>query len=283
MKIISFLIFMALSTAFAESEPKLTVTGTSTTKTFTRSDLLKLKAVRALDIPDDPAYDHKPRHYDAAVPVFEIFRKLGAPEKSTISFRALDGFAAPIDLGRLMNSDPSKSIAFIAIEDPKAKWPTLKNKNAASAGPFYLVWENPKKSNIGTEEWPFGLAGFELSRKNVEELFPGLHPGNDAGADTPIGRGYLAFMKNCFACHAMNGEGGSKIGPDLNLPESAADYLKRDYFFKLVRNPQSLRAWAGSKMSSFDKSLLPDEDVANIWLYLGYMSKHKVAEKRHSD
>lgn len=279
------LVFCSLiitSGALAEPESKLTISGIPNAKTFSRSDLLKMKSVRAIEVEDDPAYNRKPMRYEQAVLASELFDGRGVTSKQTISFKSLDGFAAPIAFQRLLNKDKSKAIAYVAIEDPKKKWPTLKNKNAASAGPFYLIWENPKKSNIGIEEWPYQLAGFEVSDRNLEEQFPNAHPGKEAGLDTPIGKGYTAFMKNCFACHAMNGDGGAKIGPDLNLPESAADYLKRDYFFKLVRNPQSLRAWAGSKMSAFDKAILPDEDLANIWLYLGYMSKRKAAQKGHS-
>lgn len=278
MRKIRFLLLLTLLSshfAWAETEPTLTITSAAESNTFSRADLLKLKSTRPLNVPKDPGYGNKPRRYLHAVPAFELFKTLAIDSKSTISFRCLDGFSAPIDRDNLLNSDRNKSIAFIAIETDDDKWPELKKDSGKSAGPFYLVWEHPEKSKVKTEEWPFQVVAFDVAAKSVADLFPNAQPGKEVPADTPIGKGYTHFMKNCFACHAMNGDGVAKIGPDLNLPESAADYMKREYFFKLVRNPQSLRAWPGSKMSSFDKSQLSDEDIAQIWLYLGYMSKRK--------
>ena len=55
-----------------------------------------------------------------------------------------------------MRTGPGQSIAYIAIENPKSKWPDLPLKpSSGSAGPFYLVWLKPELSGILQEEWPY--------------------------------------------------------------------------------------------------------------------------------
>ncbi len=256
------------------NEPKLVITNGSKVTTISRAQLLKYKSLRSLEVKNDVSY-HRTMLYKHAVPAQDVFKGLALDPSMTLSFKCLDGFSAPIDQNRLFNRDKNNAIAYIAIEDPKNKWPQVKKASPESAGPFYLVWENPDKSNIGIEEWPYQLSGFIVSQKTVEEQFPNVSPAKELAAEDPVRKGYASFMKNCFACHAMNGDGVEKMGPDLNLPESPTDYFKRDYFLKLVRNPQSLRHWPKAQMSKTDPALLPDSEIADIWLYLEHMAKRK--------
>ena len=46
---------------------------------------------------------------------------------------------------------------FYAFEDPANPWPPLSG-TTVSAGPFYLVWEQPERSGVGSEQWPYQLA-----------------------------------------------------------------------------------------------------------------------------
>ena len=192
-------------------------------------------------------------------------------------FHCLDGFSAPIATAKILNLDRRESIAYLAIEKPGEKWPPLKaGEPNKTAGPFYLVWEHPEKSKIAIEEWPYQLAGFE-QKPSLESQFPHAAPDPSIAATSPVRAGYGAFMKNCFPCHTMNGEGASQVGPDLNLPHNPTEYLKPDYFALLVRNPQSLRRWPESKMRGFNQTELSDEDLRNISAYLKHMARRKVA------
>ena len=108
------------------------------------------------------------------------------------------------------NGSAQGSIPYIAVEPPAQKWPGLKAGDPKSAGPFYLIWSDPEKSHIATEEWPFQLAGFEI-QPPVRDLYPKIVP--DATASSHVGHGFNLFVQNCFACHTMNGQGNSKDGP----------------------------------------------------------------------
>ena len=44
--------------------------------------------------------------------------------------------------------------------------------------------------------------------------------------DAKVARGLKLFQKTCFACHTINGEEASKVGPDLNLPMNPTEYFK---------------------------------------------------------
>ena len=265
-----------------QSDPVLTIKTLSSEKTFSKSDLLKLPGVKSLTIENDPAYPAlkgtgQKITYKLAVPAASVFQNMGINSEATLMFKCLDGFAGPISFKRVTNQDPNGSIAYIAIED--SSWRKLKSDSSATAGPFYLVWENPEKSKIVTEEWPFQLAAFEVSVKSLVELYPDAAPTADIKIGSPIEKGFKSFVTNCSVCHSINGNGNSQIGPDLNLPHGPAEYFKKEFFFSLVRNPQNLRTWPNSRMNGFDEKALSKQDLENIWAYFEYLSGKKTLKK----
>ena len=259
---------MALS--FANDEPSLSIQSGVVSKKFTRSQLLK--DAKTIEVSDDPAYPgHKNKYL--AVEIKSIFKGLVLASDSTLLFKCIDGFSAPISRERLLNYSEDGSIPFIAIESPSQPWPKLKNKKV-SAGPFYLVWMNSKKSKIGTEEWPYQLAGFEI-KASIASEFPGIIPDSKLSETHEVRKGFQVFTKNCFACHTMNGEGYSQIGPDLNLPENPTEYFKEGYLQKLIRNPQNLRHWPQSKMKGFTETEISNSEMNDLVAYLKHMSGRK--------
>lgn len=175
---------------------------------------------------------------------------------------------------RLAVHDPAGAIAYLAVEGPDAPWPTLPG-GKGTAGPLYLVWKNAELSKIGQEQWPYQLRSFTV-KSSIEQRFSAILPAGDLGPDHPARAGYQAFVKHCFACHKLNGEGNSRLGPDLNEPYSPTEYMHEEYFRKLVRNPQSVRVWNESRMSSFSEAALPSSELDNIIAYL----KHKAEQRR---
>ena len=101
-------------------------------------------------------------------------------------------------------------------------------KNGKSAGPFYLIWKNPKLSDIGTENWPFMLAGFDV-KKSLEMTYPKIIPASNIKKSDDVYLGMQSFVKNCFACHKMNAQGEGVMGPDLNLPMNQQSTLKKQH------------------------------------------------------
>ena len=282
--LIQILGFLLLTTpSFAETqEPVLTIKTLSGEKVFTKSDLLKLPGVKSLTIENDPAYPAlkgtgQKITYKLAVPAASVFKNLGLDLDSTVMFKCLDGFSGPISLKRMTSQDADGSMAYIAIED--SSWRKLKSDSPVTAGPFYLVWENPEKSKIVTEEWPYQLAAFEVSTKSLSELYPDAAPAADIKVGSATEKGFKTFVTNCSVCHSINGNGSAQIGPDLNSPHSPADYLKKDFFFKLVRNPQNLRTWPNSRMNGFDEKSLSKQDLENIWTYFEYLAAKKTTKK----
>ena len=71
--------------------------------------------------------------------------------------RATDGFVSQIPMALVAKGGAGGSVAWIAVEDPAAPWPSLPGKDV-SAGPFYLVWEHPERSDVGSEQWPYQVA-----------------------------------------------------------------------------------------------------------------------------
>ena len=253
-------------------ETKLTLRNGSNVRTLTRAELLALPSLETITIKDLAIHRDQTVTYQA-VPVTDLFEGMNFKPGDTIEFDTTDGFSSSLDPGRLLNKDPKGALAYVAIEDPAHPW--VKLKNGVSAGPFYLVWKNAELSKIGAEEWPYQLASFTVG-KSLETRFPAIQPDPALPAGAPERLGYELFVRSCFACHTLNGEGNGRVGPDLNQPHSPTEYLKEEYFRKFVRNPQDLRHWKGSRMSPFPPDLLPEADLDLIITYL----KHKAEQRR---
>lgn len=255
----------------SSTEPQLTIKTPHGHRAFGRSELLRSPRLKKIVTKKDPAFPGREMTY-FAVPAHDLFQDFKVDENAAIVFQCLDGFSAPLLASRLLNQDPRSAIAYVAIEQPHEKWPAIKPNFTPS--PFYLIWENPEKSNISQEEWPFQLASFEV-KSTIESEYPKIVPERSLPETHPIRQGYQAFLKNCFACHTLNTQGPSKMGPDLNQPHSPTEYFKPTFLAKLIRDPQSLRHWPQAKMAGFDSNALPDQDLRNILKYLQHMAQRK--------
>lgn len=254
------------------AEPALMIdTGGKGKRVFTRSELLSRNDLETITV-EDPAFGRKKMTYQA-IKISNLLDDLTIDNDATIQFRATDGFAAPIPKSRLMNRDPKQSIAYLAIEPEDAKWPPLK-PGKPSPGPFYLVWKNPELSNISPDEWPFMLASLEV-KGSIDALYPAILPDPKLGKSHPARRGFALFTKNCFACHTMNKQGASQVGPDLNLPMNPTEYFKAPALKKLIRNPQRVRHWPQAKMPAFGSKVLSDKDIDDVIAYLRHMAGRK--------
>lgn len=264
---------MLIAGPAAASEPSLQIQVREATRTYTREELLRSPHRRAITIAKDVAYKG-PRTFEV-VPLWTLFEKEKLQDDDTLLFRSLDGFSAPLDTKRVLNRDPKLAIAYLAIETAKAPWPPLRGGKSASAGPFYLVWENAAASKIGPEEWPFQLTTFSVE-DSVAKKFPETVPVKISAkvqVSAKVQAGYALFLQNCFACHTLNGAGTSQLGPDLNRPLSPTEYLKTGMLARLIRDPQSLRKWPESKMPAFDRTKISDDELGSLIAYLEHMAR----------
>jgi hypothetical protein len=91
----------------------------------------------SVEVAKDVAYG-TPMTY-RAVPVAALLAGLDLPPDRAIEAVAIDGFAAQFPRDLVLNTDASKAIAWVAIEqaDP---WPKIFGKDY-TAGPLYIVWD----------------------------------------------------------------------------------------------------------------------------------------------
>lgn len=282
LKIILFLILiMALLTnsksLFAQgvAEPQLILDATaqvrSTSKrAFSRTELLNHPKRKLLKVPIDPSYPGRAMEYQA-VPIAALFSGLNLPPDAVIEFKCTDGFAATISQSRILNTDTRRSVAYVAVEDPRRPWPKVKD-GKSTAGPFYLVWEHPELSAVVQEEWPFQLAAFTV-KGSLQTLYPAIFPA--VAAPPSVARGFVSFTKNCFPCHTVNMAGPAQVGPDLNVPKNVTEYFEPKTLRALVRNPQSVRYYPGSRMSGFPEAILPNSELEDLIDYLAHMAGRK--------
>ncbi len=264
---------LGLTPAAAAAEPTLTIQNGAVQATFTRTELLARPDVQTLTVAKDPAYGGQPMTY-RVVPVAPLFASVKTAPDATIQFRCLDGFAAPISRDRLLNRAASKSQAYLAIEPADKPWPEIK-ATGHTAGPFYLVWDKPQLSQIGTEEWPFQLASFDV-KGSLASLHPAIHPDPKLAASHPAKRGLAVFTKNCFPCHTLNKSGDGTIGPDLNLPLNPTQYMQPKALRAFIRDPQSVRFYPADRMTGFPVSAISEKEMNNLLAYLKHMAGRKV-------
>jgi len=195
----------------------------------------------------------------------------GATRWSTATLLARTGFVAEIPAALILNR--SGSAAWLAIEDPARPWPALPDGHGR-AGPFYVVWTQPRAAGVGPEQWPYQLAAIRRADR-VAVRFPAILPDPATPADSAVRRGLAVFQRTCFACHTLNGAGDARLGPDLNIPHNPTEYLRADLLRGYIRNPQSLRRWPQGKMPGFDSRALSDADLDDLLAYLRHMAGRK--------
>ena len=269
MKFIWAALVIASMTAHAE-QATLTIVAAQQRLVYSRSQLLSRHDIQTVSVADS-VYKQRVTRF-RAIPMANLFTGLTIPEPAVIQCNGADGFSAILQKTRLLSPDPRASKAYLAIEDPKSPWPDLAGKST-SAGPFYLVWTDPQASAIGREEWPFKVVSFVIL-SDPRRAFPNIYPADDA--EPNIQNGFKSFLKNCFACHKMNGDGAGSIGPDLNLPMSPTGYLAETALAALIRRPASVRTWPGMVMPGFSEAAIPDAERSDLIAYLRYMSRPTV-------
>lgn len=265
------LVGAALALGVAAAEPELTVAVGGRMATYAPAGLLGLPSATTITVHNDVAYKREMTY--RAVPVATLLAGVAADE--TIRFVASDGFVAAIPAAPLLARGEGP-VAYVAVEPPDAPWPPLKAGEAATAGPFYLVWLRPERGGIGPEQWPYQVARIEAVAP-LSKRYPMLAPAAGLATRDPVRRGFAVYDRHCSVCHTLNLGGDAAIGPDLNVPYNPTEYLRVDALRRLIRDPQSLRRWPAAKMPGFGSGVLSDRDLTDLLEYLRYMADRKVA------
>jgi mono/diheme cytochrome c family protein len=246
----------------------LTLSSGPETRRFTAAQLLGRPDAAELTIPADVSYGRAMKY--RAVPLLPLLRV--GPAFDTIEARAADGFVSQIPLALVEKGAAGGAKAWIAIEDPVAPWPALPGKTA-SAGPFYLVWENLERSDVGSEQWPYQLASL-TAEESPAHRWPQMVVDAGLPANAPARRGQAVFTTQCLPCHRMKGAGGADVGPDLGQPMNPVQYLTPQGLRGVIRNPRAVRAWPQMTMPGFDETMLAQSDLDALIAYLAHMATH---------
>lgn len=250
------------------AEPSLVITSGGEPQRYTAATLLARKDLTSISVPYDVSYRRAATY--RAVPLLALLPASSDSRFDTLEARATDGFIAQIPLTLVTQGARGGAVAWLAIEDPARPWEPLPH-HGKSAGPFYLVWENPERSNIRTEQWPHWLVSLTLVESPLHR-WPQLElPAGQTAATARAGQ--KVFFSFCLPCHRLNGGGASDTGPDLGQPMNATEYLTEAGLRAIIRNPRAVRTWPNQTMGGFGSKSLPDTDIDNLLVYLRVMTK----------
>jgi mono/diheme cytochrome c family protein len=267
-------IVLVLATAFAlgaaarAEGPTLTISLGDVPRPYSAAELLGRSDAATITIPADVSYG-RPMTF-RAVPLLALIPSSANPALDTIEARASDGFVSQLPRALIGKGASGGAVAWIAVEDAASPWPNLPDKQQ-SAGPFYLVWEHPERSGVGSEQWPYqtvALTGVE----SPAHRWPQMAVDASLPADAPARHGQEVFAVQCLPCHRMKGAGEGELGPDLGQPMSPAQYFTPEALRKLIRDPKSVRTWPQQMMPAFGKDKLSDADLDAVVAYLGAMA-----------
>lgn len=268
LKLILSLVIALLWISCARASEPLTLSFGGEDRRYTAAELLTRPDAATIEIPDDVSY-HRTMRY-RAIPLLALVQKEARAKLDTIEARAGDGFVSQIPMALVEKAETGGSVAWVAVEDPAQPWPPLPGK-AASAGPFYIVWQDASRSAVGTELWPYqtiALSGAE----SPAHRWPQMKVSDDLAADAPARRGQAVFTTQCMPCHRMKGAGAADIGPDLGQPMNPTQYLTSDGLRALIRNPKAVRTWPQQQMPGFSEKALSDADLDAVIAYLAHMA-----------
>lgn len=246
----------------------LTIDLGSRSQRYTAAALLAHPDAMRITVTNDVSYRRAMTYQ--AVPLLSLLNFPPDAPFDTLQARATDDFVSQIPLSLVRDGAKGGSKAWIAVQDPARPWPDLPGRDV-SAGPFYMVWEHPDRSGIGSEQWPFALAALSGVMAPAQR-WPQMVVGKDVPAGAPARRGQEVFTVQCLSCHRMKGAGAGDMGPDLGKPMNPTQYLTPKGLRMLIRSPKSVRTWPRQQMPGFDKTMVSDPDLDALIAYLTHMA-----------
>ncbi|NDH61633.1 MAG: hypothetical protein EBY18_08255 [Alphaproteobacteria bacterium] len=141
--------------------PTLTVADRTTSRTYSRPELLADPRLQTVSIAYDPVY-RRPMTY-RAIAIAALLKGAKIGDDDHVQARAVDDFSVSIPAGLLTSTPPSGPEAFLAVEDPAMPWPAIPGTTKGSAGPFYIVWRGGTRAEISSEYWAYHLAALAVT------------------------------------------------------------------------------------------------------------------------
>jgi mono/diheme cytochrome c family protein len=208
-----------------------------TSRYMTRDDLLALPQV-SYTVTDDPNFTGPTQV--RGVLLEDLTRTLAAVPGSDMPVAICnDQYRANYSHAYVAEHHP---ILVLTINgEPPAGWPKDHETHNYDMGPYMIsharfapaarILSHPEEAQI-----PWGVVRIEF--RDEKTVFGAIAPRGPQAADKLVQDGYRIAQQNCFRCHNMGREGGTKSGhPWLVLSAWAA--ASPEYFADYVRNPQS--------------------------------------------
>jgi mono/diheme cytochrome c family protein len=239
-------------------------------RTLALSELRRACEPRVVEVPRDPYYGRAKSFLACPLGAVLAAGFGAAPDAGSDEdyfFRARDGYVKPASGARL--AEPG---GFLALADAgrggdagTPAWEPI-DRRQLDPGPFYVVWTRPGQDDPHRYPWPYQLEAVEIA--SFAARYPHTAP-ESAERGTIAWEGFAVFRRECIACHAVNGEGGS-VGPELNVPRSIVEYRPAAQIKAYVRDPGSFR------YTSMPAHLhLSDAELDALVAYFETMSRSK--------
>jgi mono/diheme cytochrome c family protein len=259
--------------ADSADDPALVIITRDHEMTLRRSDLVRRTDLETIQVENDEAYPKQSLRYQA-VRLATLLSAVKFEPGDVVGFAARDGYAPRIPSTLVRNAAANQPTAYLAVEDPRNKWPPLHADDAATAGPYYVVWVNPTHASIDPHYWPYQVETITVGKATEDPL---ILPAPTLARDSAEWLGYRVYAKHCSSCHKLNGSGAAEMGPDLNLPMNPTEYFRDGLLSEFIRDPASVRKYPGSRMSAFPATVISDTELAQLLAYLRHMSGRKPA------
>jgi len=261
------IVVTAKSRAAGADQPALVIDDGGQQRRFTTAELLARPDSAEVTVKGD-IYHGAVRY--RAVPLLKLFGVTPSRKFDTVETRSTDGFVGQLPLALVDRGAHGGAVAWIAADDPAHPWPVLPT-TTETAGPFYLIWQNPERSGVTREQWPYQLVGLTLVESPVHR-WPQLAVPSNLPAGSLARHGQQVFLTQCLTCHMLNGGGAAGVGPDLGRPMNATRYLTDSGLRAIIRDPKAVRTWPEQHMAGFDKAVLSDTDLDALVAYLHAMA-----------
>src|SRR5262245_38063407 len=158
--------------------------------TTSSEELRKHRSLESLVVPGPPAYPGRTLRF-TAIPMKVLLPQKYAATELVVVFECLDGFVASIPAARVLGGSAEDAQAFLAIEDPRDPWPSLKEGAGETAGPFYLIWKPGKRNRPVHEEWPYQITRIVV--RPMQEELRAIAPDPRVGPGSPIASGFQIY------------------------------------------------------------------------------------------
>lgn len=244
------------------------------TKTYQRNELSQF-GIHHISMNYSRAYPKQNMNY-RTIRFCDLLSSWHLTGQETIELISTDQFSVLVPARYLLNCKAQDSIAYLAIE-PKSKWPILFNGTHTTAGPYSVIWTNPKWSYISDEYWAWSVNKVKILKPQSHATAIAPPKLAKTAKNHAVLNGYKQYISHCASCHTINHIGKASIGPDLTPPHSPLDlYPNHKNLMKFIRDPAAMRYPKPTRMSGSTKTGLHDDDLKDLIAYFNYMkNKHQ--------